>query len=64
LFDKDAGYYKYIQFDDAPLQFQGYNGAGVPTFSFRGDASEKDARYVLNQEFSRWRGMFGIKYKF
>ncbi|MCP5102164.1 MAG: TonB-dependent receptor plug domain-containing protein [bacterium] len=64
LFDKEAGYYKYIQFDDAPLQFQGYNGDGVPTFSFRGDASSDDARYILNQEFSRWRGMFGIKYKF
>jgi hypothetical protein len=64
LIDKDAGYYRYIQFDDAPLQFDGYNSAGVPTFRFRGDASEKDARYVLNQEFSRWRGMFGIKYRF
>lgn len=64
LFNKEWGYYKYIQFDDSPLQFQGYNDAGVPTFSFNGDASEKDARYNLNQEFSRWRGMFGIKYRF
>jgi hypothetical protein len=64
LFNKEWGYYKYIQFDDAPLQFQGYNADGVPTFSFRGDASEKDARYILNQEFSRWRAMFGVKYKF
>jgi hypothetical protein len=64
LINKEWGYYKYIQFDDAPLQFQGYNDAGVPTFSFRGDSSTKDARYIINQEFSRWRGMFGIKYKF
>jgi hypothetical protein len=64
LFNKDWGYYKYIQFDDAPLQFQGYNDAGVPTFSFRGDASTKDARYILNQEFSRWRAMFGARYRF
>ena len=64
LFNKEWGYYKYIQFDDAPLQFDGYNSAGVPTFRFRGDSSTKDARYILNQEFSRWRAMLGVKYKF
>jgi len=64
LFDKDWGFYRYIEFDDAPLQFDGYNSEGVPTFRFRGDASKKDARYILNQEFSRWRAMFGAKYSF
>jgi hypothetical protein len=64
LIKKEWGYYRYIQFDDAPLQFDGYNDAGVPTFRFRGDASTNDARYMLNQEFSRWRGMFGIRYRF
>ena len=64
LLNKEWGYYKYIQFDDSPLRFDGYNSSGVPTFTFLGDSSTKDARYLLNQEFSRWRGMFGIKYKF
>jgi hypothetical protein len=64
LFNKDWGLYKYIQFDDSPLQFDGYNSAGAPTFKFIGKATTDDARYLLNQEFSRWRGMFGIKYKF
>jgi hypothetical protein len=64
LINKDWGLYKYIQFDDSPLQFDGYNSAGVPTFKFIGNAKTDDARYLLNQEFSRWRGMLGIKYKF
>ncbi len=64
LINKEWGYYKYIQYNDSPLQFDGYNDAGVPTFRFRGDATSDDARYILNQEFSRWRGMLGIKYKF
>lgn len=64
LLNKEWGYYKYVQYDDAPLQFDGYNSAGAPTFRFRGDSTTDDARYIINQEFSRWRGMFGIKYKF
>lgn len=64
LFNKDWGFYKYIQFDDSPLQFNGYNSAGVPTFRFIGNATSKDARYLINQEFSRWKAMLGLKYKF
>lgn len=64
LFNKEWGYYKYIQYDDSPLQFMGYNSAGAPTFKFIGDASSDDARYLINQEFSRWRALFGVKYKF
>jgi len=64
LLNKEWGYYKYIQYDDSPLRFRGMNNEGLPTFSFEGDASEKDARYILNQEFSRWRAMVGIKYLF
>jgi carboxypeptidase family protein len=64
LLNKDWGYYKYIQFDDAPLRWEGWADNGQPKFSFRGDASTEDARFILNQEFSRWRGMIGLKYKF
>ena len=64
LVNKEWGYYKYIQFDDAPLEFAGYNGDGVPTFKFRGNSETDDARYQINQEFSRWRGMVGLRYKF
>ncbi len=64
LLSKTAGFYKYIQYDDAPLSFAGFNSSGVATFNFRGDAETPDARYLLNQEFSRWKGMFGIRFTF
>jgi hypothetical protein len=64
LLNKDWGFYKYIQYDDTPLRWEGWADNGQPMFSFRGDASTDDARYILNQEFSRWRGMIGLKYKF
>jgi len=64
LLKKDWGLYKYIQFDDDPLEFRGFNSDGQATFRFRGNATSDDARYLLNQELSRWRAMLGLKYQF
>ncbi len=65
LFDKDSGVLRYVQYDDAPLEFAGYDKeTGKPTFKFNGNATEKDARYTINQILSRWRAQLGIRYKF
>ncbi|MCP4149351.1 MAG: TonB-dependent receptor, partial [bacterium] len=64
IFNKDWGVVKYIQFNDQLLKFQGHNDAGEPTFSFEGDNETDDARYNINQTLSRWRLMFGVRYKF
>ncbi|MCP4213001.1 MAG: TonB-dependent receptor [bacterium] len=63
-FNKNYGVYKYIQYNDSPLQFKGYNDEGQATFDFIGETDTDDARYIINQEMSRWKAMFGIKYKF
>ncbi len=64
LFNKEWGYYRYIQYNDSVLRWRGNNADGIPTYSFNGDATTADARYNLNQEYSRWRALVGIKYKF
>jgi hypothetical protein len=65
LFNKDWGVYRYIVFDDSPFTFAGYDSAtGKPKLEFWGRASDKDARYTLNQLLSRWQAQFGIKYRF
>lgn len=64
MFNKEWGVYRYINFDDSPLTFRGYDSAtGKPKFSFYGDA-DKNGRYTINQVLSRWRALFGIKYRF
>lgn len=65
LFNKDWSVYRYITFDDSPLTFRGYDSAtGKPMFEFWGDASDKDARFTINQLLSRWRALVGVKYRF
>lgn len=64
LFDKDWGVYRYIDFDDSPLTFMGYDTAtGKPKFDFYGK-NGKNQRYTVNQVLSRWKALFGIKYRF
>lgn len=64
MLNKEWGVYRYINFDDAPFTFAGYDSAtGKPKLQFWGK-TDKDARYTLNQLLSRWQALFGIKYRF
>ncbi len=64
MLKKDWGVYRYIEYDEAPLTFVGYDDAtGKPKFEFWGDA-EQDERYTINQVLSRWQALFGFKYSF
>lgn len=65
LLDNEQGVYRYINFDDAPLTFKGYDTAtGKPILQFWGKASDADARFSINELLSRWQMVLGFKYRF
>ncbi len=65
MFNKDWGVVRYIAYDDAPLTFKGFDSAtGKPIIDFWGKAEDADARYTINQIFSRWKALFGVRYTF
>ncbi|MCP5047844.1 MAG: TonB-dependent receptor [bacterium] len=65
MLNKDWGIYRYVNFDDTPFTFTGYDSTtGKPTIQFWGRTTDADARYTINQLLSRWQALFGIKYRF
>ncbi len=70
LLNRDWGVFRYMNNEDAPLTFMGYDSAtGKPKFEFYGktdpeNPNNKDYRFLINQLLSRWQMLVGVKYAF